>query len=197
MPSGSIDRRVTRTRNLLQQALFKLTAEKGYTAVSVENICNEANVGRSTFYTHYPDKDCLRKATIDEHMKTLHARGVERHSQRNTKGFSFCGLVFEHAHAAREMHGALMGGKRREIPEEIREWISDQVRRELASTRASDKGGARLEIATHFIAGAFFEVMHWWLEEDTKLSLAEIEQIFQQLAFKGVNAVNADPTSGE
>ena len=128
MPAGEIDRRVARTRSLLQQALFKLTVEKGYTAVTVEDICREADVGRSTFYTHYPDKDGLRKATIDEHMKTLQARGAERHLQRNAKRFSFSGPVFEHAHATREMHRALTGGKKRDVPDEIRNWISGQVR---------------------------------------------------------------------
>lgn len=197
MPTGSIDRRVARTRSLLQQALFKLIAEKGYTAVTVEDICREADVGRSTFYTHYPDKDCLRKATIDEHMKTLQAHGAERFSQGNAKGFSFSGPVFEHAHATRDMHRALMGGKRREMPEEIRDWISGQVRRELANIQASDQGRARREIATRFIVGAFFEVTHWWLEKDTKLSPAEIDRIFLQLAFNGVNAVLAEPTTIE
>jgi hypothetical protein len=90
-----------------------------------------------------------------------------------------------------------MGGKKREMPEEIRDWISGQVRRELASIQASDRGGARLKIATRFIVGAFFEVMHWWLEEDTKLSPAEIDQMFQQLTFNGVNVVLADPTRVE
>jgi AcrR family transcriptional regulator len=196
MPTGSIDRRVARTRSLLQQALFKLTAAKGYTAVTVEDICREADVGRSTFYTHYSDKDCLRKATIDEHMKSLRADSVERHSQRKTKGFSFSGPVFEHAHSTREMHCAPMGGKKREMPEEIRGWISGQVRRELTNLRG-DEGGARLEIATRFIVGAFFEVTHWWLDEDTNLSPAEVDQMFQQLAFDGLNAMPTDPTRVE
>ncbi|TJW12651.1 MAG: TetR/AcrR family transcriptional regulator [Mesorhizobium sp.] len=193
MPAGPIDRRVARTRSRLQQALFRLTAEKGYTAITVEDICREADVGRSTFYTHYPDKDCLRKATIDEHMKSLQARGAERHSQRNAKGFSFSGPMFEHAHAMREMHRVLMGGKKREMPEEIRSWISGQVRHELTNIQG-DEGGATLEIATRFIVGAFFEVTHWWLEKDTKLSPAEIDRMFLQLAFNGVNAVLAGPT---
>lgn len=107
MPVGSIDRRVARTRSLLQLALFKLTAE---------------NIGRSTFYTHYPDKDSLRKATIEEHMKGLRARGAE-HGSQSAMGFSFSGPAFEHAHATRHMHHALMGGKKREMPEEIRDWI--------------------------------------------------------------------------
>ncbi|WP_292075439.1 TetR/AcrR family transcriptional regulator [Mesorhizobium sp.] len=195
VPAGSIDRRVARTRSLLQQALYKLTAEKGYAAVTVEDICREANVGRSTFYTHYPDKECLRKARIDEHMKAMRARGDARNSRPNARGFAFSGPAFEHAHATREMHRALMGGKKREMPEEIRGWISGLVRRELASIQGDNESGARLEIATRFIVGAFFEVMHWWLDEDTKLSPAQVDQIFQQLAFDGMNTVLAAPSN--
>jgi AcrR family transcriptional regulator len=196
MPAGTIDRRVARTRSLLQQALFRLTAKKGYAVITVEDICKEADVGRSTFYTHYPDKDSLRKATIAEHTKALQARSAERRLDRNTEGFSFSGPVFEHAHVARETHSALMGGKKREMPDEIREWISGQVRRELVKIQGGAKGGARLDVATRFIVGAFFEVMHWWLEAGTNVSAAEIDQMFVRLALRGVGALNADSKKG-
>ena len=75
MAAGSIDRRVARTRRLLQEALFELTAEKGYAAITVEDICRRADVGRSTFYTHYPDKGSLRKAVIEEHLNTVRVEG--------------------------------------------------------------------------------------------------------------------------
>jgi hypothetical protein len=97
---------------------------------------------------------------------------------------------------AREIHRALTGGKTREMPEEIRDWISGQIRRELVNIQACDNNCVRLEIATRFIVGAFFEVMHWWLEEDTGLSPAEINQAFLELAFKGVNATCLIPASG-
>lgn len=117
----------------------------------------------------------------------MRARGDVRNSQQNTRRFAFSGPAFAHADATREMHRALMGGKRREMPEEIRDWISGHVRRELAGMAAGNASGARLEVATRFVVGAFFEVMHWWLDEDTKLSPAEVDLIFQQLAFDGVN----------
>ena len=181
MPAGSIDRRIARTRSLLQEALFKLTVDKGYAAVTVEDICREADVGRSTFYTHYPDKDCLRKATIDEHMKAMIARADD--SPPNARGFAFSGPAFRHALAAREMHRSLIGGKKPEMPEEIHDWISGQVRRELASFGVE---GRALEVTTCFVVGAFTEIMRWWLDEETNLSPADINQLFQRLAFEGV-----------
>ncbi|QLL64221.1 TetR/AcrR family transcriptional regulator (plasmid) [Sinorhizobium mexicanum] len=194
--AGSIDRRVARTRSRLQQALLKLTAEKEYGAVTVEDICREADVGRSTFYTHYPDKECLRKATIDEHMKSLQARGAERHSMRDFESFSFSGPAFAHAYATREMHRGLMGGTKREIPKEIRDWISGQIRRELAGIADGGKDRVRLEIATRFVTGAFFEVMHWWLDGDGRLPPQEVDRMFQKLAFDGVGTALAAHDDG-
>ncbi|MBY3130729.1 TetR/AcrR family transcriptional regulator [Rhizobium laguerreae] len=194
VPVGSIDRRVARTRGLLQQALVKLTAEKGYTAVTVEDICRQANVGRSTFYTHYPDKDCLRKAAIEDHLKPLQSRNTSLGLQPSTKGFSFSRSVFEHALATRAMHRALIGGTKRETPEEIHDWISQQVRRELTDSSGHHESRAELEIATRFVVGALLEVMHWWLDHDADISPADIDRTFQQMVFDGVQTALDAPT---
>lgn len=49
MANGTIDRRIARTRGMLQHALISLIPKKGYEAITVEDICDVANVGRSTF----------------------------------------------------------------------------------------------------------------------------------------------------
>lgn len=189
MATGSIDRRVARTRRLLQEALFELTAENGYGAVTVEDICGRADVGRSTFYTHYPDKDSLRKAAIEEHLDALRGEGDTGDSEPSAGGFAFSGPAFVHADATRMLHRAMLGGKQHEIPEEIRSWISKQVRRELMGVAGKDAIG--LEVATRFVTGAFFEIMHWWLDADAALSPEEIDRLFQTLAFDGARRMLA------
>ncbi|PLP55691.1 hypothetical protein CYK37_29030 [Mesorhizobium loti] len=191
MAAGSIDRRVARTRRLLRDALFELTTENGYAAVTVEDICGRADVGRSTFYTHYPDKDALRKAAIDEHLDAVRAESDAGDSKPGASGFVFSGPAFAHADATRTMHRAMMGGKTHEIPEEIRGWTAKQVRREL--TGMAGKDAIRLEVATRFVTGAFFEVMHWWLDADAELPPAEIDRLFQTLAFEGARRMLAAP----
>ena len=56
MATKAPDRRVQRTRKLLQDALMALILEKGYEAVTIQDIIDRANVGRSTFYAHFLDK---------------------------------------------------------------------------------------------------------------------------------------------
>jgi len=65
---AGIDRRVLRTRRALQHAFLRLITEKGYDAVSIQDICEAADVGRSTFYLHFASKDDLKRAGL-EHLR--------------------------------------------------------------------------------------------------------------------------------
>src|SRR6185437_2006254 len=53
------DRRVERTQRALREALIRLVLERGWDDVSVQDVCARANVGRSTFYLHFADKEEL------------------------------------------------------------------------------------------------------------------------------------------
>ena len=65
------DRRVNRTRRALQEALQELITEKGYEAVTVEEITGRANLGRTTFYLHYRDKEDLLLESFGELVDDL------------------------------------------------------------------------------------------------------------------------------
>ena len=71
MKNDNIDRRVQRTRQLLNEALMALIVEKGYDAITVQNLIDRANLGRSTFYAHYQDKDDLLLSGMEEVVHSL------------------------------------------------------------------------------------------------------------------------------
>src|SRR6478672_13286337 len=53
------DRRPARTVSALRTALIELMLEKHYDTITVQDIIDRANVGRSTFYSHFRDKEDL------------------------------------------------------------------------------------------------------------------------------------------
>lgn len=53
------DRRIQRTRQLLQKGFVEVIREKGFAAMSIQDIAERANVSRGTFYIHYTDKYML------------------------------------------------------------------------------------------------------------------------------------------
>ena len=55
----TVDRRIQRTKKHLSDAFIALILEKGYEAVTIQDIIDKANVGRSTFYAHFESKEQL------------------------------------------------------------------------------------------------------------------------------------------
>ena len=64
-----LDPRIKRTRQLLQQALMGLMAEKSFQAITVQDIAERATVNRVTFYAHFEDKYALLEYTMREMFK--------------------------------------------------------------------------------------------------------------------------------
>ena len=59
MANLKTDRRSQRTQHSLHEALMSLMQEKRYDDITVQDIIDRANVGRSTFYANYQDKEDL------------------------------------------------------------------------------------------------------------------------------------------
>jgi AcrR family transcriptional regulator len=73
----TLDPRIRRTRELLQQALAKLLDVKEFEKISVQDITDAATVNRATFYAHYPDKFALLECLVAAQFNALLAgRGV-------------------------------------------------------------------------------------------------------------------------
>lgn len=71
LPLKKTDRRVQRTRQLLRQAAIETMNEKGFMAMTIQDIADRANVNRGTFYAHYPDKYALLDELIHDQFQAL------------------------------------------------------------------------------------------------------------------------------
>ena len=67
--SEKLDPRIIRTRQMLDQAFVELLAEKGFDAVSVQDVTARAGVNRATFYAHFQDKFALLDYSIRESFR--------------------------------------------------------------------------------------------------------------------------------
>ena len=67
----TLDPRIRRTRQSLQDALEKLLSEKGFEKISVHDVAEAATLNRATFYDHYPDKFALLECLVATRFRQL------------------------------------------------------------------------------------------------------------------------------
>jgi len=190
MARKTIDRRVARTRAMLHEALLSLIAEKRYETITVEEICERANTGRSTFYAHYTGKDDLMRSgfkTLREAILGQHDAVSARPHHKNL-GLGFSLAMFEHARDHAHLHRALVGNRGGTIAlDAVRQVLCDVVRAEFAvAARRASKDGLPRELVVQFVVGAYMAVVTWWLEAGAKLSPSQIDAMFQRLVTNGI-----------
>lgn len=186
-----IDRRAARTRDVLHQALMSLILEKEYNEVTVAEICDSANVGRSTFYAHFTCKDDLRRYGVDHVRQAIvqqHREGVSENGDLHDRPLAFSLTMFEHARDHLDRHKALAGGDSGSVVlATIRQTLSDLVRDDLASRPEKDSVDAiPRDLVIHYVVGAFMDVLTWWLDGGAKLPPEQVDVMFRRLATEGI-----------
>lgn len=166
-----LDPRVVRTRQMLRDALVSLIAEKGFDALTVQDIADRATLNRATFYLHYQDKhELLVKSlhdAIDEliaDIGTLNEDGqlVFEGPQRPIK------RVFEHVAQHAPFYRVMMGAEG--VPSFIagvRDYIAEITRQWLTMLQpAPEKSLVPLDIVANSLSWSLLGVLLWWLEHD-------------------------------
>lgn len=167
---------------LLREALAALLREKPYERVTVNDILGRANVGRSTFYTHFRDKDALLAAGIDELLHAarsgpLRAAGPERILQfslpvlEHVDGHRRSGLGAMGVAGWRVIHGRLRQALARLLAPEVR----------AALPRGAPARSVPPGLLAEWIAGTFVLTLHWWVEQGSRVSAREANDVFRAL----------------
>ncbi|MGP4104592.1 TetR/AcrR family transcriptional regulator [Nonomuraea sp. KM90] len=178
------DRRVRRTRRLIQEALVALILDKGYDAVTVTDIIDRADVGRSTFYSHFTDKQDVLLSNLDA-LTALHRPPADG---RPARLLAFSLPMFEHVREQERLVRALLG-RRGGGPVYARgeQLLAAVVRDELLGAGA--RPSAALDLLVVCVVGAFMGLLRAWLDGETSATPAELDAAFRAAVEPGVCAV--------
>ena len=180
-----MDRRQQKTRAAIFHAFGSLLAEKSYNHITVQEIINQANVGRTTFYAHFETKAELLKALCEnlfDHIiisakDCTHTHGL--YSNGSAPESIFCHLL-QHLQENDNNVLALLSCESSEMflryfKDSLSELIQSQfvVQNRHTNTNLPD------DFLVNHIAGSFVEMVLWWIKGRMKQSPEELDQYFR------------------
>ena len=219
MPQNDMDRRVQKTRKLLQDALIELVGQKSYESVSIREILEKANVGRSTFYAHFQDKDQLLHSILNrldelfEQHEKLFLDAKKNFGNTDVMNlpheFSPTLSLYQFVGQNHRFFKAMLGNRGYGIfAKPVYDYVFTHVHGlfirpihndVLTHTTESSKilkshekyGSLESEIAAHYFVSALMGLLVWWVDKDMPCTAEEMDGLFRQLAIPSFGRVLA------
>ena len=175
MAEGDQDRRVRRTQAALRAAVVELVADKGYQAVTVEHICERADLTRATFYSHFRDKEHLLSSVADDLVDACldafeaAGGGVDHRAER-------LAVLFQQARSNETAFRLVLRGEGdgtalRRLRDRLAIIVADTMETQRRTLRTTPT--VPLELVTQMCVGEILAVLEWWLEHDDDETGAE------------------------
>ena len=179
------DRRVGRTCEALQRALVALLGERRYEEITIGEIADRANVGRTTFYLHYDSKDdlfmsCHETITGRFHFGPHHP--LTREELLAPDAPAATAAAYRHLAEQRSLVSRLFRGKESQtLLRRLRDSRAQEIAANLRAAFAGAEGTIPLDMLANYLAGAQLSLLHWWLGQRQPSSPEALAQAFHRL----------------
>ncbi|MEU7139651.1 TetR family transcriptional regulator [Nocardia sp. NPDC046473] len=184
--TGSTDRRVRRTKSLLHRALIELMLERGYDRISVRDILHRADVGRSTFYAHFRDKDDLLLLSSTDYLRAAVTAPGTDIGVDATRPLAPVHTLFQLAAANPEVYQALLGRKSGALLlRTTREMVAEILAERLAERL--DMDDAEFESTVTFLSWGVVGMLGAIADADAPVAPTEAYQRLERLIGPGLS----------
>lgn len=171
------DRRVRRTQKLLAKALIALTLEKGYDAITIRDITDQAEVGYATFFRHYHDKDALLKDVVDVVLDDL--TGLLQSPMSDTNHEMTGTLIFRYVREHSEVVHVLLSSRgSAALVKKIVEAGTQSVFNQNAPIAES---AVPPEIAAYHLVTSTISLIQWWVQREMLYPPERMGIIYEKL----------------
>ena len=176
-----MDRRQKKTRDAIFKAFASLLSEKNYNQITVQEIIDNADIGRTTFYSHFETKDFLLKELCEELFDHVigTAMGLpdahEKYSCGNASDSVYLHLINHLKQNDNNIIG-LLSCRNNEL---FLKYFKTDLQK-LIRTQFSGFSNPKLpeEFLINHISSTFVETVSWWISRNMKESPETITEYF-------------------
>ena len=180
-----MDRRQQKTRIAILDAFRALLSRKNYNKITVQDIIDEANVGRTTFYDHFETKDDLLEILCEELFGHIissasdasHTHGL--YSDKNAPESIFCHLL-QHLQEDENNIIELLSCESSDLfLRYFKNSLNDLVESYLDNHNWKSRTQMPRDFLVNHISGSFVEMVMWWIRGRMKQRPEELDEYFR------------------
>jgi hypothetical protein len=177
------DRRTRRTRQLLRDAFVALLKEKRYEDISVQDIIERADVGRSTFYVHYEGKEDLLVGRDGIFVSNLAHQAAHGHVILNEENWLSMLVWFQHIQAQASILKVIARDPAMDIAfKTLYAIIHEDMEKRIAHFGSKlNHENIPTDMIVDYLTDTLMSLIRWWLKNNATLSPQEMDEKFQQL----------------
>ena len=177
-PPSRHERRRLRTRELLIQTTLQLVLEKGYEAISIQDITEQADLGRGTFYIHFKDKEEVVWTAFKDLFQELE-REAHYQLDRHMPQVEYYGLlnIFRHAENNRDLYRLMFGSQGSAVlTGRVQDFLANVFLYDIRNAPQPTDVNFNLpeEIEAQMLAGMISRLLFWWLETSGNYSAEQM-----------------------
>lgn len=180
IPGPSDDVRARRSRDEFAWALIALMREASYDDITVLHICERAGIGRSTFYSHFADKDDLFVRHI-----VVFAEWMGQRLSWNAKADSYrfdLRFLLDHVRDMRPVYDSLLRSRKVELITRVwQNHFALGFERCIVQVRRDDACPIDARLLAQHIAGTVINLMQWWLDHHGAIDSAQMDEQFHRM----------------
>ena len=178
-----MDRRQQKTREAIFHAFSTLLEKKSYNHITVQEILDTANIGRSTFYAHFETKEELVKSLCRELFDHIIGTAMDK---QDTHGLYACTNaphsvichILQHLQENDNNILTLLSCESSPIfMSYFKSGMEELVHSQLLGDTALP--GVPREFLVNHIAGSFVEMVQWWLDGGRKETPQTLDGYFR------------------
>lgn len=179
------DRRVRRTQHALLHALMELAVERGYERVTVQDIIDRADVGRSTFYAHFRDKEDLFLSGFEDELREMFGPAAAAVEADGVGAEAPSLRLFQHAARHGDLYQALArrGGAWPLVQRRMEKTLAQVFEQRLREIPPRE---LQVEVVARYLASGLLGLLSWWLDDGMRLDAVLMAQTFHTLASDGL-----------
>ncbi len=158
-----MDRRKKKTRDAIFLAFSNLLKRRRYEKITVQDIIDEADICRSSFYAHFETKDELVNAICSDIFLHIIEHQVCQYSEGHDDELTTISHILWHIRDKAELTNGLLAGESGEIfTGYLRTYLIDLFK----TLDAQNANMANCDLYLRLRAATFIEAVRWWAEND-------------------------------